>query len=788
MTGTFIHELRAYELLDQAGLGGLRLGAVRCEAEVAALPFKAGEPVVIKGVARDVWHKSDLGLVRFETFEPARLWALAQELEGLARTHGDWVGLLVAERLAYRQTPGLPAEALVALRWTVDAGWTLVFGIGGLHTNAWGEEIRPCLWPLALVTPEQALAEFKAHYLGRIWLGTLRQGKPLTDETTVLAYLRGLWRLAAVLEDEGAELLEMNPVVVGPDGRPTALDGVGSLAAGGRGGAGGAAAAWAGPLDDRTSHPGAEASAPAVPASGPAPAIAPPVPAPVPAPATALPVPAPGLASVPAPPVLAPATPPPGLTPAELLQVLVRPRSIALAGISAKPGNVGRMILDNLLTSTLDRSALRPIKPGSRELDGLPCLNGVEELAADPVDLLILSLPAALTVAAIQQLCDQGGGAKVVYLVAGGVGDGADTEGRGQAVLELLRARRARGLWTPALVGPNGLGFLSSTGALNSLFIPQVKLPAAARGGALSLVSQSGAFLVSRLSCLQALPLRYAVSIGNQIDVRLSDFIAALGQDPETRVIATYVEGFQPGDLLATARAAQAVIRDGKWVVLYKGGRSAEGQAAASSHTGALAGDWELQKALLKRAGIIVCERMDLFDAALAWLSACPEGKPARVAVVTNAGYEAVASADLLVGAVSGHVLGEAEVRETRALLEAHHLQDLVNPRLPLDVTPMADEAAYLDCAALLARTAADTVVVGLVPLTMRLETVDGAKMDAFAQALAGVARASGKRLGVAVEGGALYEPYRQALMRAGLPVFLSMEKALQGLRLLAES
>jgi len=60
--------------------------------------------------------------------------------------------------------------------------------------------------------------------------------------------------------------------------------------------------------------------------------------------------------------------------------------------------------------------------------------------------------------------------------------------------------------------------------------------------------------------------------------------------------------------------------------------------------------------------------------------------------------------------------------------------------------------------------------------------------MDAFAQALAGVARASGKRLGVAVEGGALYEPYRQALMRAGLPVFLSMEKALQGLRLLAES
>jgi acyl-CoA synthetase (NDP forming) len=337
-------------------------------------------------------------------------------------------------------------------------------------------------------------------------------------------------------------------------------------------------------------------------------------------------------------------------------------------------------------------------------------------------------------------------------------------------------------------VGPNGLGFLSSEGSVNSLFIPQVKLPVAARGGVLSLVSQSGAFLITRLSCAPLLPLRYAVSIGNQIDVRLSDFIAALGQDEATRVIATYVEGFQPGDLLATALAAQAVISAGKWVVMYKGGRSEEGQAAASSHTGALAGDWELQKATLKRAGVIVCETMGSYDAALSWLAACPEGKPSRVAVVTNAGYESVVSADLLVGAVTGHTLASGEVTELKALLEAHKLQDLVNPRLPLDVTPMADEAAYLACAALAARSAADTVVIGLVPLTMRLDTWDEGRMDAFAQGLAQVAAATGKRLGVAVEGGPLFEPYRQALMRAGLPVFLSMEKALLGLQLLAEA
>jgi acyl-CoA synthetase (NDP forming) len=402
--------------------------------------------------------------------------------------------------------------------------------------------------------------------------------------------------------------------------------------------------------------------------------------------------------------------------------------------------------------------------------------------------MLILCLPAAQTVETIRQLCEQGGGAQLIYLVPGGVGDGADTEGRGKAVVELLQWRRARGLWTPALVGPNGLGFLSSDGAVNTLFIPQEKLPVRARGGPLCLVSQSGAFLVTRLSCSSHLPMRYAVSIGNQLDVRLSDFVTALAQDPQTRVIATYVEGFMPGDLLATALAAREAIAAGKWVVMYKGGRSAEGQKAASSHTGALAGDWALQKALLKRAGVIVCESMGMFDAALAWLAAFPAGKPSRVAVVTNAGYESVVSADLLVGAVTGHILEPAEVTEVKALLEAHKLQDLVAPRLPLDVTPMADEAAYLDCCRFALRTAADTVVVGLVPLTKRLDTTDPARMEAFATSLLALARQAGKRLGVVVEGGPLYEAYRQTFMKCEVPLFLSMEKALSGLQLLAEA
>jgi acyl-CoA synthetase (NDP forming) len=127
-------------------------------------------------------------------------------------------------------------------------------------------------------------------------------------------------------------------------------------------------------------------------------------------------------------------------------------------------------------------------------------------------------------------------------------------------------------------------------------------------------------------------------------------------------------------------------------------------------------------------------------------------------------------------------------VDELRVLLEAHKLQDLVNPRLPLDVTPMAGEAAYLDCSRLVAASGADTVVLGLVPLTMRLDTTDPARMAGFAGKLRELARESGKRLGVVVEGGPLFEAYRQAFMAAGVPLFTSMERALSGLQLLAEA
>ncbi len=703
----FLDEGRAYGLLATAGLRVPRHGFL----ESGALPFTPGEPIVLKGIAEQLWHKSDKGAVHFGTFDRAGLEAASQEMRRRVPEH-PWIGGLVCERVAFKRLTGLPTEALVSLKRDPEAGWLVVFGIGGLQADAWAALAPPLLWPTAQVTPGQAFAELCDHWLGRTWLGRQRGTEALTDEPRLLAFLEGLWRAVEGLEREGVTLLELNPVVLDPEGLPTALDGVGTI----------------------------EATTTQV-----------------------------------------RSTPDPSW-----YQALLNPRSLVLAGVSSREGTVGRIILENVQGSSLPPGALRLIKPGLQAFLGLPCLESVAELAGAPADQLILSLPAAQTVEAVEQLCRQGGGASVVYLVAGGLGDGADTGGLGRRLMACLDEHRHAGKWTPAVVGPNGLGLFSPDQALNTFFIPGVKLPLQARPGHVALVSQSGAFLITRLSRRAELGLRAAVAIGNQLDVRCSDFLQGFASDPAVKVVGLYLEGFAPGDLQATAEAARHLRASGRRVLLYKGGRSQEGMAAASSHTGALAGDHALQASLLRRAGVLLAERMEAFDAALTWLGTYPEGRPHSVAVMTNAGFESVASADLLHGPFRGARLTEQETSVLAAIIETQGLDGLVSARLPLDLTPMANEAAYLAMARLLLASEADVVVMGLVPLTIRLDTSGVEAIQAFASELTTLARASGKWLGLAVEGGSLFDLYRQELRAAGLPVFLGMEEALEGLRLIA--
>ncbi|MBK8857342.1 MAG: acetate--CoA ligase family protein [Opitutaceae bacterium] len=222
---------------------------------------------------------------------------------------------------------------------------------------------------------------------------------------------------------------------------------------------------------------------------------------------------------------VAPRVPPPG----DFLTALRTPHLVALAGVSDQSGGVGRTILENLRRCPSLAGRIMLIKPGRVELLGLPCVTDVSVLHDLPVDLLLLALPAPAALQTLQALIAQGGGATVVGLVAGGIGDGADTAGYGRQITQLLHETRAAGRWTPAVLGPNFLGHWVPATQLDTSFIPAEKLtPPAPTGGGLVLLSQSGAFLLSRRSRAPQLRFGLGVALGNQMDLALPDFLHAI--------------------------------------------------------------------------------------------------------------------------------------------------------------------------------------------------------------------------------------------------------------------
>ncbi len=703
-SGTFVGEAEAYGFLSRAGLHPPRHGRVS-----GILPFVPGEPIVLKGLGEEVWHKSELGAVQFMDFDRARV---AHEGAGMRqRIEADghrWLEGLVCEKIKCASQGSLPVEAFASLT-RGEAGWMLLFGFGGLQAEALAALAPPLHWPLKFSTPEEALGELENHLLGRIWLGRLRDTTALTTVDLLSQLFVALWKLGEIADDEGLSLLEMNPLALDQDGLPHPLDAVGRR--------------------------GVRATARAT-------------------------------------------------AQLDFLPALREPRRIALVGVSTQPGGVGRTILENLHRYRLPPGDLLLVKPGQETFLGLPCVPNVSALLAEPVDLLLVALPAPAAAETLATLIKQGGGASVVALVSGGLGDGADTTGLGRKTQTLLRSAREAGRWAPAVFGPNFLGHWVPATQLDSSFIAVDKLRAPfPEGGQLTLLSQSGAFLLCRRSRQPDLRFGFGIALGNQMDIALCDVLAALAAEGGTGPVAAYVEGFGSGELEPAAVAIRQLSEQGRRVIIHRAGRTAAGQAAAASHTGAMAGDLALEHALLERAGAHFTGSIAEFDAALAWLGSCAELPAGSVALLTNAGFESVNGSDLFGGEIRSVELTAMTQVKLRAVLQRHGLAGLVAPRLPLDLTPMAGEGAFLETAGLLLG-AAGVLIVGLVPFTRRLEAT-GLSAARFARALAEIGHQHAKPVAVAIDAGADYEEYRTAFTAVGLPVFTRVEDALLGLRVL---
>jgi acyl-CoA synthetase (NDP forming) len=483
----------------------------------------------------------------------------------------------------------------------------------------------------------------------------------------------------------------------------------------------------------------------------------------------------------------------PPARPEASLDAMLLPQSMAIIGVSARGANTGRIILDNVREAGFDPGRMFVVHPSSAEIGGVRCVPSIRDLP-ERVDLFVVAVGAEQVPSIVEELGEHGRATGVI-VIPGGM---AEKEG-GRALEERLQAgiARARALGQPVVVnGGNCLGIVSRPGRYDTLFIPRTKLPVATgEDSSLAIISQSGAFMITRMSKLPWLRPRYAISTGNQADLTIGDFMRHIAGDPAVRTFAVYVEGFRDADGLAFARVVEEVVADGRDVVFYKAGRTSEGRRATSGHTASLAGDYAVCEAIVGQAGALVAKTFDEYLGLLrvSVLAGSRNWRGRRVAAMSNAGYEAVGIADGLRG--EGWNLELAGLgSETRASLQAAlagaGADSLVDVHNPLDLTPMADDEAHERVLrALLADPGVDLVLCSTVPLTAATATLPDeiASKGSLPNRLGRVLRGTDKPLVVSIDAGPLYDQMAAAIEQAGVPVFRSVDAALAAMGRLTE-
>jgi len=280
---------------------------------------------------------------------------------------------------------------------------------------------------------------------------------------------------------------------------------------------------------------------------------------------------------------------------------LLRPKTIAIIGASdSSRGGWAREIYENLEFSGFP-AKLYLVNPKRTELWGRPVFANFAAIP-EPVDLALTIIPSPAIPDTLAEAAAHG--LKCALIYAAQFGEGGDAEGqcRADAVRALCNKYGLR------VCGPNCMGSVSLRE--NLLLYPSTRVRGL-RPGSVGVVFQSGGtfqFWLQQAS-LRGLDFSYAVSSGNELDLDLADYISFLVDDPATRIIACMVEGIRrPKAFMAAAEKALAAKKP---IILVKLGRSAAGQAAAQSHTGAIASDATVFDAVCRRYGIINVPSLD---------------------------------------------------------------------------------------------------------------------------------------------------------------------------------
>ncbi|ART54140.1 CoA-binding protein [Acidovorax carolinensis] len=428
----------------------------------------------------------------------------------------------------------------------------------------------------------------------------------------------------------------------------------------------------------------------------------------------------------------------------DLLESALNPRSVAIIGASDNIHKIGGRPIYYMQRHGF-RGAIYPVNPAREEIQGYKSYASLSALPEVP-DLALVVVGGDKTVAAVEECAARG--VKSAVIIASGFGE-TGPEGM-ELQRHMVAKARAAGM---RLYGPNTQGLANfGTGAIAGFSTMFIEVPP--MDGPIGIVSQSGGMSAMTYGLLRGrgLGVRHVHATGNEADVTAGELALAVAHDPEVRLLLLYLESIANPEMLAAA-AAHARERDLP-IIAIKAGRSAQGQKAASSHTGSLANEDRTVDAFFRHHGIWrVRDPHEQARAAQAYLKGWrPEGR--RLVIISNSGASCVMGAD----AAEDEGLPLAELSQQTQAAVAAQLPGFATASNPIDVT-----AALLSDSGLFGKVLPEVAQDPAADLFFINIPVAGAGYDvqAFARDAAAFEDTTGKPVAVAAWQDSVAEPFR---------------------------
>jgi len=445
------------------------------------------------------------------------------------------------------------------------------------------------------------------------------------------------------------------------------------------------------------------------------------------------------------------------------IKYLFEPRGVAVIGASENRSKIGYRIVENIVNSGY-KGKIYPVNPKGGEVLGLEIYRDLSAIDG-VVDVAVIAIPAKFVWGAVEE-CGKNGVKHLVIVTSGFSEIGKRAEERA-----LVEAARRYGM---RILGPNIFGIYSAKASIDATFGPGGILP-----GHVAIITQSGALGIAMIgkTAAESLGLSALVSVGNKSDIDESDLLEYLADDENTTVILLYIEGVKDGERLLRVLKR---ITHSKHVIVIKSGRSKRGAAAASSHTGSLAGADEVFDALMRQVGVLRAESVqEAFDWAR-FLADSPLPPNREAVIITNGGGIGVLATDAC------EKYGVSLYDDQQKLKEAFSsvMPEFGSTKNPVDLTGQATAADYEEAMNLALKNEEIGAAISLYCETALFDT----------EAFSGILSATYERyqrekpIVFSLFGGERIERAIRKLRKTGIPVFSDVYEAVSCLGALYRS